>query len=412
MFAEVISIGDELTSGVRLDTNSQWLAQQLGDMGIVAKFHTTVGDELADNIDVFRIASARADIVISTGGLGPTDDDLTRQAIAEAFGLSLVTDDKSLDYIRELFRKRGREMPEKNRVQARFPEGTIVVPNRNGTAPGIDLTVTTMDRQARIFALPGVPAEMKEMWEETVLPRIEQMLGPNRKKIFHRYYHCFGVGESDLESMVPDLIRRGREPQVGITASKATISLRVSVQATNAEAADLAMAETDAFIRKNLGNLIFGHADEELQDIVIRLLKSRGEKLAVIDLATSGMIGQWLGKADSGKEVFIKSLIGFDADSSAKLLRLQRNDIDSTATYRMLAEEIKKNLGVDWVLIVGSLPDEASPEPYVDLFLSGRNTEINEQKLYRGHPELLVQRLSKQALNLIRLTLLESKSTT
>src|SRR5205807_6086673 len=165
MRAEIISIGDELTTGQRLDTNSQWLAERLLEIGVPVAFHTTVGDQLADNVLVFRQACERADIVVATGGLGPTADDLTRQALADLVGVPLVQDDASLAHIKALFARRKREMPPANVVQAQFPQGSRPIFNPNGSALGIDMAIPrTAVRPARFFALPGVPAEMKEMW--------------------------------------------------------------------------------------------------------------------------------------------------------------------------------------------------------------------------------------------------------
>ena len=256
MRAEVIAIGDELTTGQRLDTNSQWLSQQLTAMGVHVAFHTTVADELADNVAVFRAAFDRADIVVSTGGLGPTADDLTRDAIARATSTELVRDEASLEHIQNLFASRGRDMPERNRVQADFPEGATPIPNPKGTAPGIDITVDRADGQkCVVFALPGVPAEMHEMWDATVVPRIVQ-LQPEPRVIRHRRIKCFGVGESALEAMLPDLIRRDRDPRVGITASQATITLRITATASDEAASFAAMEPTAAIIYEKLGNLI------------------------------------------------------------------------------------------------------------------------------------------------------------
>src|SRR6187401_1169113 len=156
MRAEIIAIGDELTSGQRLDTNSQWLSERLGEIGIPVGFHTTVGDDLESNIAVFRAAIERAEVVIATGGLGPTADDLTREAIAAAAGVDLIEDAGALEHIKNLFARRKREMPERNKLQAQFPRGSRVVPNPEGTAPGIDLTVARSGREpCRVFALPG-----------------------------------------------------------------------------------------------------------------------------------------------------------------------------------------------------------------------------------------------------------------
>ncbi len=171
MLAEVISIGDELTSGQRLDTNSQWLSTRLGELGVEVRFHTTVADELAANVAVFRAAIERADIVVASGGLGPTADDLTREALAVATGRTLELDAKALEYIVALFARRRRPMPESNRLQAMFPAGSRVIANPTGSAPGIDLDAPRAGKEpCRVFALPGVPAEMRLMWAETVAP--------------------------------------------------------------------------------------------------------------------------------------------------------------------------------------------------------------------------------------------------
>ena len=167
--AEVVSIGDEMTSGGRLDTNAQWLSQRLGDLGVEVTFHSTVGDDLSHNIDVFRTAARRVDVVVATGGLGPTRDDLTREALAAVAEQPLELRADALQHIQLLFSRRDREMPERNQVQAMFPVGSQQIFNPQGTAPGIDLSVARDDGGVcRVFALPGVPAEMKRMFDDTV----------------------------------------------------------------------------------------------------------------------------------------------------------------------------------------------------------------------------------------------------
>src|SRR5208282_3487334 len=184
-------------------------------------------------VDVFRRAIQRADIVISTGGLGPTADDLTREALAAAVDRPLVLVPEALEHIHRLFARRKRAMPPSNELQAYFPEGSRVVPNPNGTAPGIDLDVLRADSsRCRFFALPGVPAEMREMWQGYLLAALHGMGGGGRV-ILRRNIKCFGAGESQVESLMPDLIRRGRIPRVGINASRATIILRIVVEGTS-----------------------------------------------------------------------------------------------------------------------------------------------------------------------------------
>ncbi len=232
MRAEIISIGSELVSGQSLDTNSRWLSQQLGTLGIPVAFHTTLGDEMEDHRSVFRTAFDRADLVIMTGGLGPTQDDLTREALADCAGVPLVEDLASLAAIEAMFARRNRVMAERNRVQALFPRGAEPMENPVGTAPGIWMPIG----RATIAALPGVPSEMKRMFSDEVVPRLRR-LGIADRFIVHRKINLFGKGESDIESQAMDLTARGRDPEVGITASDATISFRITgVGATEEEA--------------------------------------------------------------------------------------------------------------------------------------------------------------------------------
>ena len=229
MRAEVIAIGDELTSGQRLDTNSQWLAAELGLLGVPVTFHTTAADTVAAGVEAFRVAAGRADLVVATGGLGPTADDLTRDVLAELAGCPLELSAEALAAVESRFTRRGVPMPETNRRQALFPRGCRIIPNPEGTAPGLDVDVREDGRRCRIFALPGVPAEMRTMWRETVATAILGML-PQKATIVQRRIKCFGAGESAIEAMLPDLVHRGRDPLVGITAHEATITLRIAAR--------------------------------------------------------------------------------------------------------------------------------------------------------------------------------------
>ena len=244
MNAAVIAIGDEMTSGQRVDTNSAWLSQRLGELGIHVVLHATAADELQPCIDMFQFAARQAELVVCTGGLGPTADDLTRDALAEATGRPLELDEAAWDHIQQLFRSRSRSMSPQNQRQALFPAGSRAIPNQHGTAPGIDLTHTTAGgRTVRFVALPGVPVEMREMWNDTVEPQLAQSYAGGRVIAHHRI-KCFGVGESQMESMLPGLIARGRWPRVGITVHRATITLRITSVAENAAACRAAMQGT------------------------------------------------------------------------------------------------------------------------------------------------------------------------
>ncbi|MEZ6114293.1 MAG: CinA family nicotinamide mononucleotide deamidase-related protein [Pirellulaceae bacterium] len=425
MNAEVIAIGDELTSGQRLDTNSQWLSERLGELGIRVLYHTTVGDELEANVRVFRQAFDRADLIVCTGGLGPTADDLTREAIAAALGRALVQNDDALKHIQAIFARRSRAMPERNLVQALFPENSRMVPNPHGTAPGIDVEVLRVDRPpCRLFALPGVPAEMREMWEETVAPAISVIQGGERRVIRHRRIKCFGVGESDLEQMLPDLIRRGRYPTVGITVSQATITLRITAEGSTAEEAFAAMDETWQTIHDCLGDLVFGYEDDELQHAVARQLGERNQTLSTIEWGTGGLLAHWISSVDPEQRCYRGGTIlrGVDADEvwtrqNQSAIASEDDSSEQPAaitaaraerSVRRMASASRNLLQTDYALAVGPLPSlaESSEEPgRVACAVASAGGVSFATYPYAGHPDILLQRTAKSALNLLRKTI-------
>lgn len=389
MQAEVISIGDELTSGERLDTNSQWLSQRLGEIGVRVMYHSTVGDDLAANIRVFQEAIARADVIVVTGGLGPTADDLTRQALAEAVGLPLVQDDAALEHIKALFARRKREMPPANLIQAQFPQGSRVVHNPHGSAPGIDLTI----KNVRVFCLPGVPAEMKEMWAATVGPAIAAMQ-PEPRMIRHKQIKCFGVGESDLEAMLPDLIARKREPLVGITVHQATITLRVTASGRTPEECDAAMEPTIDTIHQCLGDLIFGYESDELQHAVIRQLHERGKTLATLECGTGGLVAHWLNEVSGSEGVYRGGqVVSREAFGEANGKRIAH-----------WASETRSRFSADYALLIGPFP-EVNSDGKVPLAVASNDQVVPIGIPFTGHPDILKARMAKCGLNMLRLTL-------
>jgi len=406
--AEVISIGDELTSGQRLDTNSQWLSERLGEIGVRVMYHSTVGDDLAANIRVFREALDRADVIVASGGLGPTADDLTRAALAQCVGVPLVQDDEALQHIQALFARRKRQMPAANVVQAQFPQGSRVVPNPHGTAPGIDLVVQREGRApARVFCLPGVPAEMKEMWSSTVGPAIAAMQ-PEPRIIRHKRIKCFGVGESDLEAMMPDLIARQREPLVGITVHHATITLRVTASGRTPQECDTFMQPTLDTIHQCLGDLIFGYEDDELQHAVVRLLRQQGKTLSTLECGTGGLVAHWLSDVSGSSQQYRGGDV-LTSPSNAnreELLAWLRNTQNGFET--------------DYALAIGPFPSgregEAPAEPStaqshdageVLLAVAAEGKIVAKSIPFFGHPDILKARIAKSGLNMLRLMLLK-----
>ena len=267
MRAEIIAIGSELTSGQSLDTNSQWLSQQLSALGITVAFHTTLADVLADHLAAFRIAGERVDLVIMSGGLGPTQDDLTREALAEVAGVPLVEDPESLAAIAAMFARRNRVMSERNRVQALFPKRAEPLLNPVGTAPGIWMRIG----RATVACLPGVPHEMKRMFHEQVVPRLRQNNWVSQVTV-HRKINLFGKGESEIEALAMDLTARGRVPEVGITAHDSTISFRISASATTEDEARGLIEPTAKLIYERFGSLLVGEGSDDVPEATVAQL--------------------------------------------------------------------------------------------------------------------------------------------
>ncbi len=398
MHAEIIAVGDELTSGQSLDTNSQWIAQRLEELGIATLYHTTVGDRRESCGAVFRAAVERADLVVVTGGLGPTDDDLTRELLAETAGREMILDAESLERIRGMFARRGWPMAPNNERQAMLPAGARAIPNSRGTAPGIDLEIDRRGQApCRLFALPGVPAEMFEMWRAWVAPAIAEMLGPRRRVIARRKINCFGAGESRIEEMLPDLISRDHFPTVGITASGATIALRIAADGTTENECREAIEPVEELIRRTLGTLVFGADDDQLQDAVARLLRRDGKTIATIESATAGLVANWLaGIADSAdfyRGGMVVAALGESVERAAVRCREQ--------------------FAADYCLAIGlSAPpekpagDESGEPPRVTVALAGAGGVARREVSQGIHPAMRQMYVAKQALDFVRLSLL------
>jgi nicotinamide-nucleotide amidase len=410
MQCEIISIGSELTSGQNLDTNSQWLSRRLAEVGIPVGWHTTVADDLAANVEAFRIAAGRAALVLVTGGLGPTQDDLTREALARAAGVELVFDQASFDAIAEMFRRRGRAMPERNRVQALFPAGAEPIPNDRGTAPGLWMRLGN----AHVAALPGVPSEMVALFENRVRPRL-LALGLGGGVLVERKINAFGAGESAVEEKLFDLTRRGHVPEVGITVSDATISLRILARAASAAEAQAQIEAVERTIRERLGDLVFGAGDEELQDAVLALLAARRQTLAVAEGVTGGTVAQRLASVPGASAWFCGGVVAYDNRLKVELLAVPQSLLDEKGAVSAEVAEamavgcrtrLRADLAVSTVGIAG--PGDAGPDKPVGLVFVGLAWEGGASAgsfSWTGTRAEVQRRAAKMALNRVRLHL-------
>lgn len=412
MKCEILSIGSELTSGQNLDTNSQWLSRRLAEIGIAVGWHTTIADDIDANIEAFRIASRRAGLVLATGGLGPTQDDLTREVLARVAGVELLENAESLRQIEEMFRRRNRMMPERNRVQALFPAGAEPIPNDRGTAPGIWMRLG----DCWMAAMPGVPSEMYAMFETQVRPRL-LALGLGGGVLVQRKINTFGLGESAIEEKLLDMTRRGHVPEVGITVHDAVISLRILARAATLAEAQAQIAPVEQTIRERLGSLVFGTDDEDLQDAVAALLASKRRSLATAEGVTAGQVAQQLAAVPGISAWFRGGIIAYDNRFKVELLGVPQTVIDSHGAVSAEVAEamavgcrtrLRTDLAVSTVGVAG--PNDLGPDKpvglvHVALAWSGGVSSVHFS--WTGSRAEVQRRTAKLALNRVRLHLLE-----
>ncbi|MGH7369611.1 MAG: CinA family nicotinamide mononucleotide deamidase-related protein, partial [Candidatus Methylomirabilaceae bacterium] len=285
MRAEIISIGTELLHGEINDANAAYIASRLVAAGIEVCWKTTVGDSEAQIGEALRQALARSEVVIATGGLGPTEDDLTRRAIAAVLDRPLVVDRAVLESIRRRFVERGLSMSGNNERQALVPDGAAVLANPRGTAPG--LIIRTRDGRV-VVAMPGVPEEMRPMLGEQVIPRLREALDV-RARIRSRLLRTCGITESALDEAIGDLTRSLRNPTIGLLAHPGEVHIRLTVKADSDEECDRRLNELEAGLRERLGALIFGRDEERLEEVVGRLLRDGAQTVAVAESCTGGL---------------------------------------------------------------------------------------------------------------------------
>lgn len=306
--AEIVAIGDELTHGHCIDTNSAWLAKALEAEGLVAARYHVVSDVEADIAAVFAEACARAEVVVATGGLGPTLDDRTREAAAAAAGVGVVHDEAAWRQILAYFASLGRvQVPESNRRQADFPAGAAVLANACGTAPGFALCLG----RALLCALPGVPKEMKAMFAAEVLPRVRALAGGARPAAAFAQLQVLGPSEAALgERMAPFMID-GRNPAVGITASNGLLTIRVAARGDTAAQAEALCAADLAALRPLLGADLVSEGEAPLQNVLVDLLRKRGVSIAVAESCTAGMLASALGDVPGVSSVLLGGVVAY-----------------------------------------------------------------------------------------------------
>ncbi len=303
MKAEIIVSGSEMLLGQSIDTNGPWIARRLSEIGIDCHFKTTVGDNLNNMASTFARALERADIILCTGGLGPTQDDITKEALAKAVDRPLIYDEALAEVIRDKFRKRHREMSDNNLRQAYYPEGAEILEAFPGTAPGIHLQIGAK----HLFLMPGVPSEMKVMMRDSILPYLTRLL-PKIERVYTRTLRCWGKGESDISALLAEIndeLDHLPNPKLSFLASGIEgIQVRFSAKA-DSEARALALIEPFAErAQKLLGNLCFGEGSDSMEQAVANLLEEKGLTLALFESFSEGMISMRLNEKSATENYF------------------------------------------------------------------------------------------------------------
>jgi len=349
MNAEIICIGTELLLGQTVDINSAYLARELADLGINLFHKSTVGDNLGRIVPLLRQAWNRSDLVILSGGLGPTQDDLTREAVAELLGEPLEFREEAWEEIVTYFKKIGRPLPESNRRQAMFPASARVLPNRLGTAPG--LLVESAGKY--LFAFPGVPRELIGLWEEQARPFLKRILTETGHPVLtSKMVRMIGIGESAMEERVMDLIRHQTNPTIAPYVGKGDVLLRITARG-DSEADNL--RRIDALyqqIRERLGEYIYGTDEETLEEVVGRQLLARGWTLATAESCTGGLIGHRLTLVPGSSSYYLGGVISYSNQLKTQLLQvpeaiLREHGAVSEATAKAMAEGVRRLTGAD-----------------------------------------------------------------
>jgi len=330
MKAEVIAIGSELLLGQIVDTNSSYIAKLLAENGIELVQTATVGDDLQQMKEVIREAINRSQIVITTGGIGPTEDDLTREAIAEVTQRPLTFQPHLMEQIEALFKKRGFRMAESNRKQAYIPEGAIPIENPKGTAPGF--IAETSD--GAIISIPGVPFEMEYLMENVVIPYLRKRFDIRHQVIQFKVLRACGLGESAIGLQIKDLMKGNRNPSVGTLASMGDIKIRITAKAENPEEASNLIQSMEEEIRNRLGILIYGVDNETLHGNVVKELERLDFTLSVVETLTGGIISQKLTSLDSNS--FVQGTVLPSEKSQRAFLGLSSDE------YNSLKEDLKR----------------------------------------------------------------------
>ncbi len=408
--AEIVAIGSEMLLGELVDTNSAWISQRLAALGVGIYRHTTVGDNKDRIVTAIKEAAARSNLVLTTGGLGPTSDDLTNECLALVAGRKMVEYPEARKHVDEMFRRFGRKPTPSNYKQVLFPEGSELIPNPRGTAMGALLQLDG----ALVATFPGVPMEMKGMFEETVEPLIKSR---SNGSIVSRTLWFTGIGESALAERVQDFLDAS-DPTVAPLAGQGKVRLRVTTRAATPEEAEEKIEPVAKEILDRLGEFYFGEDDETLESSVGQLLKNRGATLALAESCTGGLLAKRLTDAPGSSAYFTEGLVTYSNEAKERLLGVTHETLMeygavSEAVAKEMAEGARKVSGADYGLSVtgvagpgGGTQEKPVGLVWVGLADAGEATAVKlDLSAWAASREAIRERSANRALDFLRLHL-------
>jgi len=412
--AEIIAIGSELLTPERTDTNSLWLTEKLNEIGVEVKLKTIVGDDEARLEETIRDALKRSDIVITTGGLGPTEDDVTRQVSARAIGRELVYHKDIEERLRERFQNWGRQMPEINKRQAYAIEGAEILPNPNGSACG--MSVETDGKVLAIF--PGPPREMQPMFTEHVLPKLRTLSGG--VLVRRRILRVSGIGESAIDEAIAPIYREYEDVQTSILFSKSEVEIHLSASSTDEAKAISTLDELANKISDKLGIAVFATNGETMEQVIGKLLTERGETVSTAESCTGGLIARRLTELQGSSKFFMEGAVTYSNDAKVRTLNVRQETLDkfgavSSETAEEMARGMRERATTDYAISVTGVagPDggsEDKPVGTVWFGLADRDGVKTVKVVFPGDRYLIRWRSSQAGLDLLRRRLLKRQN--
>ncbi len=407
--ASIISIGNELLNGKTVDTNSAYLAQRCFNIGIEVIAGYAVGDDIENIAQKLKYAHLQSDIILVTGGLGPTDDDITRQAVAEFANKKLIFRQELFENLKAFFEMRSINMAQKNRSQAFLPDGARALENSLGTAPGFMLTID----QTTLFVMPGVPAEMKNMFENIILPRLRKIAGS--AYMTNNTLRCFGAGESTIADMLGDMMARNRNPLINCTCGDGAITLHVIASDDDQQKAQQ-MAEKDINTLKNiLGDLVYATGTCTMSQALAEELKIRKYTICTAESCTGGLIAKMLTDNPHSSEYFTQAFVTYSNQAKINLLTVPPDMIER---YGAVSPQVAETMAINAAKIAGTDtavsttgiagPTGASEQKPVGLVYIGiyvENKSYVQKHLFPGSRNSVRRRTALTALNMLRLKL-------